>query len=667
MPKKELFLDPITRIEGHLGVRVIVDENTGAIDPDSVRAFTTMYSGFEVFLRGRPPEDAIHITSRICGVCGASHANAATVANDMAYGVSPTPLGIALRNMAFAMTDHIYDQSLILNMLGGPDYSEMVVSKMTPSVWEEAKKYDDLTFVDIHGYKTIADIMKDLNPITGKIWKLTVKYQRIAREAGVLIYGRHAHPSTLIPGGISTDLTNADYLFTAYLGRLVHLTAWIKFITAIWHDLWKFFTYAVGLPDGREYEFERPSWKNVPKDSYIYSGLTYYEPILVSAGLFDEPEGPYVECGAYKSAEDFYACMDNVARERLIPLAMIYKGEAVSQNYSDINVSEIEHPMHTFFEDWKGKQPVLADKDPRGTPIHYGKFDVAYHPWNMMVILAPQKLSWDGKYTWITHIRKIWPKVFEISPYEVGPYARMYVLAYVGKKLENIAGAGFEAGGGKIKVWLPRSASTVAMGDLPAGTWSEVEMEFEIPPFSSTINRVYTRAVSLAVVTVAAWYNLIKAMTLYKKAKEGGQAIQTSRDWRGRGMGRRTLGCGFLEAPRGMVAHWLVQENQKLLNYQVHAPTTPNASPRGDKICTAGYDASKPGKEGECVSPYEMSVIKTVITEETKPEMWAGLDIARAVRSFDPCMACAAHVQIGRSRLVKKIRMLLAPVGFTTY
>ncbi len=75
--------------------------------------------GFEVFLRGRPPEDAIAITSRSCGVCGAAHANASVVANDVASGYTPTPLGVALRNMAYAMTDYIYDHSIILNMLGG--------------------------------------------------------------------------------------------------------------------------------------------------------------------------------------------------------------------------------------------------------------------------------------------------------------------------------------------------------------------------------------------------------------------------------------------------------------------------------------------------------------------------------------------------------------------
>lgn len=100
MVTRELLIDPITRIEGHLGLRVVVDTDKRRADPASVRSFVTMFRGFEVFSLGRPPEDLPHITSRICGVCGASHANADVIATDMVYGVAPTPLGVALRNMA---------------------------------------------------------------------------------------------------------------------------------------------------------------------------------------------------------------------------------------------------------------------------------------------------------------------------------------------------------------------------------------------------------------------------------------------------------------------------------------------------------------------------------------------------------------------------------------
>jgi hydrogenase large subunit len=98
----EIFIDPITRIEGHLGMKAEVDITSKKTKNTWV--FATMFRGFEVFMRGRPPEDAIALASRVCGVCGASHASAATMATDMALGAVPTELGVVLRNMAFVPT-----------------------------------------------------------------------------------------------------------------------------------------------------------------------------------------------------------------------------------------------------------------------------------------------------------------------------------------------------------------------------------------------------------------------------------------------------------------------------------------------------------------------------------------------------------------------------------
>lgn len=59
-------------------------------------------------------------------------------------------------------------------------------------------------------------------------------------------------------------------------------------------------------------------------------------------------------------------------------------------------------------------------------------------------------------------------------------------------------------------------------------------------------------------------------------------------------------------------------------NYQAVVPTTWNACPRDDE---AGQGA------------YELSMMDTHLEVPDKP-----LEIVRAIRSFDPCLACAAHV-----------------------
>ncbi len=589
---KEVFIDPITRIEGHLALRALVDETTRK--PRDVWVFATMFRGFEVFLRGRPPEDAIHITSRICGVCGASHANASMHANDMVYGVAPEPFGVVLRNMAFAMTDPLYDHSIILNMLGGPDYSEIMVKKLTPSVWDDALKVD-APHRDIHGFAKIADIMRGLNPISGKIWQLAVKYQRIAREGGVLIYGRHSHPSTIIPGGISTDLSNAEYLLIGYTYRLTKLTAWVKYVYTVWQDLVWFFEEHEGYRD---------------------QGKTYDKHNMVSGGVFDDPEA-YSSLNG--SPEEFYSHIDEAAAKREIKPGAFINGELVTKSYREINLSIMEHVDRAFYKDWDSK---FTETDPDGNKLLWGKADPRFHPWNKTTIPKPGAIDWNGKYTWAAHVRFVW-KDGTITPFEVGPIARLTVTAYQPND--------YGSGNGVLKVTLPRSGGA---DDLPPAVAEEMELEWKAPPYSTTLQRDLARAFNLVIDAAAAWKNVVKAVELVKAGH-----VKTSRPWSP--PGRRTFGVGFTEAPRGTVRHWIVQEGGRIVNYQIHAPTTGNVSP----------------KDKWGMSPFEQSVYNTVVTEEVPPDQWQGLDFVRAIRSFDPCIACAVHIQVGRVKAIKKMIM----------
>lgn len=83
-------------------------------------------------------------------------------------------------------------------------------------------------------------------------------------------------------------------------------------------------------------------------------------------------------------------------------------------------------------------------------------------------------------------------------------------------------------------------------------------------------------------------------------------------------------GVGFVEAPRGMLSHWVVIKDGKIANYQAVVPSTWNASPRSNQ--------DEPG-------PYERSLIGTPVADPAKP-----LEVVRTIHSFDPCMACAVHI-----------------------
>jgi hydrogenase large subunit len=59
-----IVIDPISRIEGHLKIEAVVESG----EVKEARSSGTLFRGFEVFLQGRSPFDAVFITQRICGV-----------------------------------------------------------------------------------------------------------------------------------------------------------------------------------------------------------------------------------------------------------------------------------------------------------------------------------------------------------------------------------------------------------------------------------------------------------------------------------------------------------------------------------------------------------------------------------------------------------------------
>jgi hydrogenase large subunit len=60
-----ISIDPISRIEGHLGIEL---EVTGSNVVAAARCKGTMFRGFELILQNRNPRDAVILTQRICGV-----------------------------------------------------------------------------------------------------------------------------------------------------------------------------------------------------------------------------------------------------------------------------------------------------------------------------------------------------------------------------------------------------------------------------------------------------------------------------------------------------------------------------------------------------------------------------------------------------------------------
>ena len=98
------------------------------------------------------------------------------------------------------------------------------------------------------------------------------------------------------------------------------------------------------------------------------------------------------------------------------------------------------------------------------------------------------------------------------------------------------------------------------------------------------------------------------------------------------------VSCGFTEAVRGVLSHHMVIKDGKIANYHPYPPTPWNASVR-DEYGTPG--------------PYEDAVQNTPIFEENPQENFKGIDIMRAVRSFDPCLPCGVHMYLGKGKALR--------------
>ena len=104
-------------------------------------------------------------------------------------------------------------------------------------------------------------------------------------------------------------------------------------------------------------------------------------------------------------------------------------------------------------------------------------------------------------------------------------------------------------------------------------------------------------------------------------------------------MPEQAVSVGFHEAARGVLSHHMVIRDGKIANYHPYPPTPWNGSPT-DSFGTLG--------------PYEDAVTGQPIFEENGREDFRGIDIMRAVRSFDPCLPCGVHMYLGGGKTLQR-------------
>ncbi|TCC27574.1 nickel-dependent hydrogenase large subunit [Kribbella speibonae] len=565
----EMAWDPITRIVGSLGIYANVNFKSKTVE--ECHSTSSIFRGYSIFMKGKDPRDAHFITSRICGICGDNHATCSVYAQNMAYGVAPPHLGEWIVNLGEA-AEYMFDHNIFQENLVGVDYCERMVKETNPGVLELANRTEAPHAGD-HGYRTIGDIMRSLNPLEGEFYREALHVSRYTREMFCLMEGRHVHPSTLYPGGVGTVAT--IQLFTDYLTRLMRYIEFMKKVLPLHDDLFDFFYEA--LP-GYEHVGER----------------------RILLGCWGSLQDP-----AY--CDFTYRNMESWGRKMFVTPGVVVDGKLVTNSLLDINLGLRILLGSSYYDDWAdGAHEKFVDVDPLGNPI-----DVR-HPWNQHTLPKPQKRDFSNAYSWTMS-----PRWFDGTDHLAldtggGPIARLWSTALSGLVSTDY----IQATGHSVKIQLPRTALKPA-----------TEYEWKIPRWSNALERNRARTYFQAYAAALALHFCEKAMAEVRAGRTD--------TWTPFKVPDEGISCGFTEAVRGVLSHHMVIRDGKIANYHPYPPTPWNGSVR-DSYGTPG--------------PYEDAVQNTPIFEENPPDRFKGIDIMRAVRSFDPCLPCGVHMYVGNGR-----------------
>jgi hydrogenase large subunit len=204
----------------------------------------------------------------------------------MAFGIRPPAIAEWIVNLGEA-AEYMFDHNIFQDNLVGVDFCEQMVKETNPKVLAKAEtRLADHS--NLHGYRTIADIMRALNPFTGSFYREALQVSRMTREMFCLMEGRHVHPSTLYPGGVGTVPT--IQLFTDYLVRLMKYVEFMKKVVPLHDDLFDFFYEA--LPGYEEVGRRRVllacwgSFNNPAVCDYTYKNMsTWGKAMYVTPGV----------------------------------------------------------------------------------------------------------------------------------------------------------------------------------------------------------------------------------------------------------------------------------------------------------------------------------------------------------------------------------------------
>jgi len=555
MSKKHIIVDPITRIEGHLRIEAIIDENNKIVDAYSS---STMFRGIETIMKGRDPRDCGLMAMRICGVCTGTHYQRSIEAVEDAFKITIPKNARLVRNLIQGAL-YVHDHLVHFYHLHALDFVDVVsATKADPALaaqeavkWAEAagatpyvsgasefKAVQDriIKFVKegrlgIFGngywgnpnYKLTPE--QNLLAVTHYLQALDI--QRDLAKMQAIFGGKNPHPQSIVVGGVTCvqDIKNPARI-ALFKQLLEDSRAFIK---------------GAYLPDvymaGTMY-----------KDEATDKDATYKGVGGTGGGLLS-----YMTYGDFRLDDTgFYKA------KTLFPSGLVLDGDITKVHPLD-QQKIAEDVTHSWYEGTgKPEHPYVGTTNPKYTGLEKKEDGYAY-------------LKTKEKYSWIKSPR------YDGKAVEVGPLARMVV--------------GYVSGDERIKKYV---GNFLKRSGLP------IEVLF------STIGRTAARAIETELMAdvMMEWVD-----ELAKNVASGDLSTWTEFDFDT--VSRDTKGMGLAEAPRGALGHWVVIKDGKVANYQAVVPSTWNAGPRDGKGQMGAYEASLIGtKVADPEQPLE--IIRTI-------------------------------------------------------
>jgi hydrogenase large subunit len=524
----------------------------------------TMVRGIETILKGRDPRDAWAFAQRICGVCTLVHGLASIRAVENALDYKIPKNAVLIRNLMNG-AQYIHDHVMHFYHLHALDWVD-VVSALSADPKATSQLAQSISSYPKSSPGYFADMKKKLKDFVE------------AGQLGIFANAYWGHPAYKLPPeanlmAVSHYLEALAWqrdvarLHTIFGGKNPHPNFVVGGVPC-----------AIDLNSDSAINSERLSKvQDIITQMRSFVDQVYVPDTLAIAGFYKDWTTRGEGLGNFLTYGDFPMNGMDDPSGFLIPGGAILNRDLSTIHDVDMNAADEikEYISHSWYDyengNSEGLHPYAGE-----TNLHYSGPQPPY-----------QQLDVEQSYSWLKSPR------WKGHAMEVGPLARVLMLYATGhEQTRELVGM------------------TLNKLDVP------VEALF------STLGRTAARTLETKIIADAmqGWYD-----DLIANIKAGDSRTFNEVLWEPSSWPKSAQGVGYMEAPRGGLAHWIVIEDEIIKNYQAVVPSTWNAGPRDGKGQPGAYEAA-------------------LADNHTLYDTEQPVEILRTIHSFDPCLACAVHL-----------------------